>query len=283
MSRMTSGGRAIRGAAWMALFCAVSACVSAQDRETATAAEASTESSAAIPIERGLVVGASGVPEVRWLERFELGPEFCLMRVVPDGNGGTLETRIPVSGIRAARTTDWKTRKPIRLFDVQENTHCDKEVAINDGDTMDIDDRAGGGYRVRITNAQGAVRMDRVFGLASRHAESHLYSRAERCVVGKSGCFELDVHDAYLYLLDVRNAKDQAAKVVMLDFFRSDRSPSPNPKCEDERPDSSMRLRTQSMGTCPVPDWLLSKLGNAGWKSGVVILQTGTGGGYEPP
>jgi hypothetical protein len=68
-----------------------------------------------------------------------------------------------------------------------------------------------------------------------------------------------------------------------MDFFRPKSSANPDPQCDAERPSIAIKLRSEVEGGCALPDWVHQVFGPPALVSGVDALQTGTGGGYEPP
>lgn len=234
-------------------------------------------------------VAAASRPGHRELDPAGTGPDYCILRTVPGGSGQQVLTTMPIVSLPKAE--DWSTVKNITLRSFKHDSNCPQENIGLAGSKLAISDSGSGQFEVTITGSGGDL-MTQAFRYPNpdetAHAHAYLTAGA-RCEAGSEGCGALDHYDAYLYVVDVRPvANAKVPKLVLLDLFKPG---DVAPACLLERLESAVDERDQPTG-CELPDWVLrefpltaSTAAETAMMPAVspATLQTGTGGGYEPP
>lgn len=229
------------------------------------------------------------------------GSEYCLVRNVPDGSGGSQTEKIPVQGIALSSPGDWATMNMIPLNLVNKPTYCSAAATFQNGDEVQIVAKGSSGsdgYDVTITRS-GQTILSQSFFPPSTMADAYLTASADSCQPGMTpDCHALDGYEAFMYVVDEPEGANGVYKLVRVELFM-DASQEPV-QCNAERPTTAMQERT---GDCPLnlaatdaplhpgsatPVWI-ARLEWSPIPSAHAAgapgrgAQTGTGMGYEPP
>ena len=274
------------------LLFALAACSGAsQDedsRSTATAAQSPGAASAAsgVPGQDAMTGALNQV--ARTLPRGTLGPRYCLVRKIQQADGTWAKSRLPT--IAVPRAEDWITHNDIPLVTIDHASNCPPTRMPWQQRRLKIDQDVAGTFPSSVVSSTAHLQAGLSGKLAAErnHPDAYLHAHS-RCAGGSSGCGDMDVFDAYLYVVDITSDdRSDVPKLVFLDLFKPS---DPSNACKAERPEYAVEPRGTT--DCPLPDWvrltfpdLFETMAAASWDGNggdTGHLETGSGGGYEPP
>lgn len=219
--------------------------------------------------------------------------EYCVVRSLTDSQNRPVSAKVPIFAL--VRAQDWTTLKDIPL---NSNDHdhghvsaCGSDVSLA-GNKLKISEGDDGAFDVTMDDANGRT-MTRVFRYPSAAngttmTNAYLVADYKHCDEADADCGSLDHYDAYLYAVDMRRSASapKVHKFVVLDLFDHI---DPSEACRLERPEHAVESRDAN---CVVPALQpgITPPGGATSASPVADppivpgkMQTGSGGGYEPP
>jgi hypothetical protein len=238
----------------------------------------------ATPVAPPSPAATPGVRKPRAIPAANVTGQFCLVRKVLTDPSNPVELRLPIA---AVRSDEWATMEDVELIKYQPQTNCKKSTFDPTGYKLKIAARTDGRFDVTVRSgpSEQDLALSQTFVLSQQGA--FMSASSEICTANNSDCGKFDGLNAYIYLTDIRNKEGDLAKLVMIDFF----DPTEDPVCMAEQPlETATVIKIETNVVCDLPDWPKTTFGDpndmnlrATPLSGFTTMQTGSGGGYEPP